>query len=146
MSLGQTPVDDNARSIVGWDPNNHVPAVPDIQNTSLDGSVRHGPISVDVSVEVNGVTSSSESLTQVTAQVTNQPLLAANPNRKGAYVFNNSTGNLYLAFGTVASATAFTVKIAASGYYELPTSPVWQGALSGIWDAANGNAQITEVS
>jgi hypothetical protein len=52
---------------------------------------------------------------------------------------------LFLKFGTTASATSFTVKIPASGYYEFP-QPLYTGAVDGIWDAANGNARLTEVA
>lgn len=91
-------------------------------------------------------TSSNVALTSVPAATANTALLAANPARKGAYITNNGSANMYLAYGPTASLTAFTVKIAPGGFFELPTTPVWQGAVSAIWDAANGNAQVTEVS
>ena len=89
---------------------------------------------------------SNAALTSVNAATTNTALLTANAARKGAYIFNNGGANLYLAYGATASLTAFTVKIAAYGFFELPATPVWQGAISAIWDAASGTAQITEVS
>jgi len=89
---------------------------------------------------------SNATLTSVTAATTSTALLAANPSRKGAYIYNNGGANMYLAYGATASLTAFSVKIAAGSFFELPTTPVWQGALSAIWDSVSGNAQITEVS
>jgi len=86
---------------------------------------------------------STAALTQVTGSTSSVTILAANTNRKEALIFNNSTANLYLAFTGTASLTAFTVKMAAGASYVLPT-PLYKGVVSGIWDAANGTAQVTE--
>jgi len=72
-------------------------------------------------------------------------LLAANPLRKGAVVYNDSAEILYLAFGTVAaSTTSFTYKVAAGGAVEVPFS--YSGEIRGIW-AANGSgaARVSEL-
>lgn len=71
-------------------------------------------------------------------------LLAANVNRRGATIANDSTSVLYVSFGTnAASASAFTVKLAAAAYYEVPFG--YTGAIRGIWASVNGNARVTEV-
>ncbi len=82
-------------------------------------------------------------LTQVASSITSVTILAANVNRKEALIFNNSTANLFLAFTATASLTAFTVKLAAGTAFTLP-GPLYKGVISGIWDAANGTAQVTE--
>lgn len=61
----------------------------------------------------------------------------------GRTVFNDSTAVLYLKFGATASATSYTVQVAAGGYYEFPQS-VYAGQVDGIWAAANGNARTTQ--
>lgn len=68
--------------------------------------------------------------------------------RKGLYVYNGGTGNLYLALSKQnASTTYYTIKIAAGGYYELPASPeLYCGQVTGIWDATGGSAMVTEIS
>lgn len=82
--------------------------------------------------------------TSVTAAAADTLLLAANANRRGAAVTNDSTAVLYLSLGTTAaSATAFTAKLAAGAYYEVPAG--YSGALRGFWAAANGAARVTEV-
>ncbi len=86
---------------------------------------------------------STAALTQVASSITSVTVLAANANRKEALIFNNSTANLFLAFTGTAATTAFTVKLAAGTAYALPT-PLYKGVISGIWDAANGTAQVTE--
>ncbi len=86
---------------------------------------------------------STAALTQVASSTTSVTVLAANINRKEALIFNNSTANLFLAFTGTAATTAFTVKLAAGASYVLPM-PLYKGVISGIWDAVNGTAQVTE--
>jgi hypothetical protein len=90
--------------------------------------------------------SSAATITSPASATESQVLLAANPNRKsGSSVFNDSTASLYLALGAnAASATNFTVEIAARGYYELPKC--WKGEVRGAWASANGFSRITELT
>lgn len=76
-------------------------------------------------------------------------LLAANPNRLGAIITNDSTAVLTLKLGTGASQSSYTVKLgpAVSGVpvsYELPFGYV--GVVTGLWDAVNGDAKVTVLS
>ena len=71
-------------------------------------------------------------------------ILAANANRKGASVFNDSTAVCYLKLGGGSSSTVFTVKMDGGGYYEVPFR--FTGALYGTWASATGSARVTEVS
>jgi hypothetical protein len=57
-------------------------------------------------------------------------------------VWNDSTAVLYLKYGTGASASSYTVQLAAGAYYEFP-QPVYGGAVNGFWASANGNARLT---
>lgn len=74
-------------------------------------------------------------------------VLAANPNRKGAVVYNDSTAVLYLLLSAAgpASLTNYTVQLPAQSYFELPP-PVYTGIVLGIWAAANGFARVTEFT
>lgn len=93
-------------------------------------------------------TSTTSALTSVAASVSGVALLAANSARKAAYIYNDSTAIMYLglvAHGSV-SATEYTVQVAAQGFYELPTSPIYQGEISAVWASANGNARLTELT
>ena len=88
----------------------------------------------------------TSSVTSVAATVASTTLLSANTNRRGAMVFNDSASAvLYLKLGTSASTTSYTVQIPPNNYYELP-SPVYTGTIDGIWDAAVGDARITELT
>ncbi|MBL1177831.1 MAG: hypothetical protein FWK01_22510 [Pantanalinema sp. GBBB05] len=102
------------------------------------------PLSNPSSVTVTPATASTATPTSVTAATTNTQLLALNTNRKGATVWNNSTAQLYLELGGTASATVYTAKLEAGGYYEVPFG--YTGAIAGLWTAANGNALVRELT
>lgn len=87
----------------------------------------------------------SAALTQVTASASSVSLLAANASRRGLMLFNNSTKTCYVAFAATASASAFSIKLPGGALYE-KEEPIYTGAISAIWDAANGQMQITELS
>lgn len=84
-------------------------------------------------------------LANVTAAVATTVLRAANTARRGLLIFNDSTSVLYVNFGSAASSTAFTVKLAGGAYYEMPPT-VYTGAINGIWVTANGAARVTEIT
>ena len=74
---------------------------------------------------------------------TNTTILAANVDRKGAAIYNDSTSTLFLLLGSATeSATVFTVKLPSNGYYEVPLK--YKGIIKGHWVTANGSARITE--
>lgn len=88
---------------------------------------------------------SNAARTAVVAAVVDTPVLAANVNRKGATIYNDSIATLYLAFGDAAAATNnYTAQVQAGDYFEVPAK--FTGALRGIWSAANGSAYVTEIS
>ena len=79
----------------------------------------------------------------VAASASSVTVLAANTARKGAAVFNDSSFELSLMIATgAASATAFTYRLPAYGYYEIPFG--YTGAIAGIWSTASGSARVTE--
>ena len=69
-------------------------------------------------------------------------LFAAESTVNARTIFNDSTAVLYVKFGTTASASSYTVQMAAGAYYEFP-QPVYAGRVDGIWASANGNARLT---
>lgn len=73
-----------------------------------------------------------------------QTLLAANPDRKGFSIFNDSTQILYVKLGAAATTTDFSFRITPQGYYESSTL-CYTGIITGIW-AANGSgaARLSE--
>lgn len=109
-------------------------------------------ISVDMSTFSNAPTpptsSSNVNTTTVAVNVASTTLLAANPQRAGAIVINNSTkAILYINFGSAASLTNYTYKLAINGGgVEVPFDYV--GEIFGIWDKADasGSAKVQEFS
>lgn len=81
----------------------------------------------------------------VAASASAVALLAEHTARLNASIYNDSTADLYILAGQgTVSASLFTVKLAAGGYWEVPQGYV--GPLSGLWSSATGNARITEYS
>lgn len=82
--------------------------------------------------------------TTVVASVVSVSILVANPLRVGAIICNISASDLYLDFDAEATTSSFAVKIAADGgYYELPFG--YLGAISGVWEVADGSAMVREL-
>src|SRR3990167_1181918 len=103
------------------------------------GSELIGKVGRDTASDARAVVTASSTTSAV--------MLAANLLRKGMTLQNTDANALYLSYGVLASSTAFTVKIAGNdGYFEMP-SPIWLGAVSGVWAAdGTGSAYITEVT
>lgn len=101
------------------------------------------PLSNPPQVTVNPSTSDTATPSTVPASATSTAILDSNSNRKGGTIWNKSTANLYIEFGTTASVNAFVAILNPGGYYEIPFG--YTGTISGIWDAANGNALVREL-
>lgn len=88
---------------------------------------------------------SAVALSNVTASVADTVLLAANTDRIGMALYNESTAGLKLKYGSGASATSYTVSMGGGAYWVMPV-PQYTGQINGIWSAANGAARITELT
>lgn len=91
------------------------------------------------------VRAATATLTNVASSGTNVTLLAANDIRIGVIMFNDSTSNVDVKYGTTASATSFTYEVFAGAHWEMP-QPVYAGQIDCIWDSANGSARVTELT
>lgn len=95
-------------------------------------------------------TAATGTKSNVTSAAADTIILAANANRRGGTIYNDSTAALYLSLGTTAaSTTSFTVVLAGNGsgiggFYELPSG--FTGQVRGIWASANGFARVTELT
>ena len=68
--------------------------------------------------------------------------------RDGLMIWNDSTADLYLLFGTgTASSTNYSMKLESGDFYEMGNNIEYQGALQGRWSAvdASGKARCTEL-
>lgn len=101
-------------------------------------------VNSDGTVSTKAKQPATNTITSVASSASNVTLLAANANRLGATVYNESTAILYLKLGATASATSYTVQMGASTYYEAPYG--YTGQIDGIWASANGNARVGELT
>lgn len=83
----------------------------------------------------------------VASSASSGTLIASNASRRGLCVSNNSTSILYLymSSSTATMTTANNVIIPPGGDYVMP-SPIYTGQITCIWSAANGSAQVTELT
>lgn len=107
-----------------------------------------GPLEVQLDCETDSVSiceigAESASVTSVPASIVTVPLLAANPLRRGATIYNNSSAELFIKLGAGASSTSFTFRAGTNAYFEIPFN--YTGEVTGIWTTANGAALVTEV-
>ncbi len=74
-------------------------------------------------------------------------ILAANPNRKGMYLYNDAGAKASISLGSPASTTAFSFVLAASAGYETPQTKVYTGAVYAIWNSGTtGFMRVTELT
>lgn len=118
-----------------------------VQNVQVVGV--SGGVLTRVSVGAGGqleasVSSATGTQTSVASSASDTTILAANTSRAGATIFNDSTSAVYVLLANAASsATNYSVKIGAGGYYETPFG--YTGIIKGIWASANGYARVTEL-
>jgi hypothetical protein len=100
---------------------------------SLSGSIYSLPVSA-----------SASSVSRVANSLASQTLAALNVNRKGLYLYNDSTANCYVKFGATASLTSFTVKLFSTDTF-IMEPPVYTGVVDYICDAASGSMEVNEL-
>lgn len=91
------------------------------------------------SIDLRSTTGTTSSVSSSATSVT---ILAANSNRVGWSVWNESTQILYIKCGATATTSDYTVQVAASAYFEQAFGYV--GRVDGLWASANGSARVTE--
>ncbi len=83
----------------------------------------------------------------VASSASSVTILASNTSRKGASVYNDSTQILYLdESGGAASSSSYTTQVPPQQLFELPGPTIYNGAITGIWASANGNARVKETT
>ena len=98
------------------------------------------PILMDVAPRTLVATVSVASATSSTA------IVAANANRKGISIYNNSTAALFLSYATPATAANSFMQMQPGSLLMLDQQLIVSNAIYGIWTAANGTAQVTEYT
>ena len=109
------------------------------------------PVAINAGTATIGATrpapAATGTITSPALAVTSFTVLAANANRLGATIYNDSTVTAYIALAPTASLTSFTIPIVPGGYYELPNDgTIFTGLVSGIAASATGNLRVTETT
>lgn len=102
-----------------------------------------GPITIE-GIDFALEKGESANVTSVAASVSSVPILVTNTARHSFHIFNDSTSSLFVKFGLAASLTSFTIKIISNGYQEF-IYPPYIGVVTGVWQADDGFARVTEV-
>ena len=99
------------------------------------------PIFVTIAGPTVGVT------TTIPASAVPAVYLAANPNRLGATINNDSPNRfMYIKLGGGVSGVSYSVLLGAHSYYEL-TFPAYTGVIEGVWGpGVGGFATVTELT
>lgn len=98
-----------------------------------------------IPVDIEGGDSTASTVTVVARSAVSVTLLASNSTRRGSIIFNDSTANLFVKLGAVASTASFTTRLGSQDTYEVPFNYV--GIIDGIWASAGaGDAKITELT
>lgn len=86
-------------------------------------------------------TGATTSVTVTTAAVT---ALASNAARRGAMVFNDGDGYVYLCYGAGASATVFAARLSPNDYYEVAFG--YTGLLTAFRSTGSAPIRVTEIT
>lgn len=139
----QTPFVDIAK-IAGFDGTNWFAL-----DVDSNGNIKSRNLVWDVDtltwINSTGGEANQSNVTNVNASISSVTLLIANPVRKLAIFYNDSSEILYLKLGDTASVTSFTIMIQANSVWTLPL-PVYTGQIDAIWSGAVGVCRITELS
>lgn len=88
---------------------------------------------------------SSASLGIVPASQTTVTLVAANSDRLGLTITNESNSDLLARFGPAAASGAFSVRMQPGDFYEF-SFPTYTGVVTGLWpNSGSGAALVTEL-
>jgi hypothetical protein len=101
----------------------------------------------DGSISVDRQQAAAATVSSVADTASSTTILAANSNRLGASVYNDSTVVLYLLYGSgTASATNYTAAVYPNGFHPILTH--YTGQITGVWasDPDTGAARVTELS
>lgn len=71
-------------------------------------------------------------------------LVAANPNRRGFQIWNNSSNSIYISWDSVSASSTPAIILAAFQSYSMTTGVIWTGPISGIRNAGSGTCTVWE--
>lgn len=112
-----------------------------------EGKLAHLSVDLEGNLRVKQDNRVTVSLANVSQSATNTTIANSNTARQGMIVHNDSTDTLYIKFGTTASATSYTYKVAPDSTLEIASCFGYTGQIDGIWSAGgSGAARVTDLS
>lgn len=104
-------------------------------------------LQASIPANIDSTPSTSATTTTVSVGTIATQLLAANTNRKGFSIFNNSNRTLYLGTGnTVSSTSNFFAIVPANTLYEWSLATLYTGAVFAIANGTNASLQVLELT
>lgn len=91
-----------------------------------------------------GVPARTPTTTSIASSAASVLILAANVDRKGLSIANNSTSALRLAFNAAATTANAFIVLQPKSFILFDQQLIVTNAIYGIWESANGTAQATE--
>lgn len=79
----------------------------------------------------------------ITASISQITIVSSNTSRKGLVLYNQSPATLYVSSVNGFTKTSAPVVIPTMSRWTMPVD--YTGAYYGVWDAATGRVQVTEV-
>lgn len=117
----------------------------DLWNVAVTGIVDTRPLDCATdSITVCDPVLQTPAVSSVAGSATAVNLFLANTAAKQRIIHNDSTAILYVKFGAAATVTDYTVRISSQNMFIFPL-PLYVGLVTGIWQAATGDARLTEV-
>ena len=103
------------------------------------------PVDIGASSISASVAARTPTTTSVASSTSSVLLLAANANRKGVSIYNESTAILRISHSNPATNNNHFATLQPGGFYGEDQQAYTTGAICGIWSAANGTAQVREL-
>jgi hypothetical protein len=115
-----------------------------INGELFDAFIVRGQNSAPVPILMNVAPRTLVATVSRASAITSSTLVAANVNRKGISIANNSTASLFLSYANPATIANSFMQMQPGAMLMLDQQLIVSNAIYGIWTAANGTAQVTE--
>ncbi len=113
----------------------------DIGDVTLNNTLGAGTSDAST-IRTTESTGATSVLANVSGSASSVTLVASNTDRRKVVMYNDSTADCYVKYGSAATSTSFTWLMAAGSHIE---EMHYNGIITGIWTSATGSMRITEV-
>jgi hypothetical protein len=117
-----------------------------INGELFDAFIIRGQNSAPVPILMDVAPRTLVATVSVASSISSVQIVAANTNRKGISIYNNSTAALFLSYAAPATAANSFMQMQPGSLLMLDQQLIVSNAIYGIWTAANGSAQVTQYT